>query len=174
MSKLIFCEIGESFPLISTENFIELIGKIYNKINPNEFCIIDSNLNLYKNIPNEREINSNEIFYIFLKNEIEEKLYIKLFEEIKLNVIKNSKFDINLNNSNFDINSNFNLISENSNKLKEIDINDIKFIYDKILENFENFKNTYKNYIFNSEFSKKVCDLFNNQILALNILKKKL
>ena len=174
MSKLIFCEIGESFPLISTENFIELIGKIYNKINPNEFCIIDSNLNLYKNIPNEREINSNEIFYIFLKNEIEEKLYIKLFEEIKLNVIKNSKFDINLNNSNFDINSNFNLISENSNNLKEIDINDIKFIYEKILENFENFKNTYKNYIFNSEFSKEVCDLFNNQILALNILTKKL
>ena len=61
MSKLIFCEIGESFPLISTENFIELIGKIYNKINPNEFCIIDSNLNLYKNIPNEREINSNDV-----------------------------------------------------------------------------------------------------------------
>ncbi len=173
MSSIILGEIGESFPLINGNDFINTIESLIPeyKFSLKDIIIIDQRGINLENIYLENDNKDNKL-YLFSKKENNESI-LKTIDIIIKKMISSLSFPISINQNNLpDIHANYNLLEKASSFLKYIEPTEIKNTFEKMLEFFENFKIIYSTMKVNNNLCEKIKENYQNQYYGINILIK--
>ena len=173
MSSIILGEIGESFPLINGNDFINTIESLIPeyKFSLKDTIIIDQRGINLENIYLENDNKDNKL-YLFSKKENNESI-LKTIDIIIKKMISSLSFPISINQNNLpDVHANYNLLEKASSFLKYIEPTEIKNTFEKMLEFFENFKIIYSTMKVNNNLCEKIKENYQNQYYGINILIK--
>ena len=174
---IIISEIGQALDINNNQEKNIYSEKIKNKesymYNTNDELITDienifskNNGNNITNITNKKE----EKYFIFNKKYAKEPI-LKMLDESKQKIISNYDSHIELDMKNApDIYTHYNLLIEKSSLFKHIEANDIKLIYEKMIEFFGKYKDIYQNFKLNSHICEEIKNNYKNQNYSISAL----
>ena len=175
---IIISEIGQALDINNNQEKNIFLEKIKNKesymYNSNGELITDIENIFSRNNGNTSNItninNKEEKYFIFNKKYSKEPI-LKMLDESKQKIISNYDSHIELDMKNVpDIYTHYNLLIEKSSLFKYIEANDIKLIYEKMIEFFGKYKDIHQNFKLNSHICEVIKNNYKNQSFSISAL----